>query len=173
LPTITGSDLPQTKTTIYTPATADSLLCQQANSEFNLKFEMASDLLIPFSSTPVESIAPTVSRLQSTFTSLKTHPLAYREEQLRKLYWGIKDNEQQLLQALKADLGKPYFEAMIAELYWICDEILYVLKNLRKWAADDKVDLPLLQRLIWSPRFRKEPMGTVLVIGYVLARAVS
>ncbi|CUS10471.1 unnamed protein product [Tuber aestivum] len=126
---------------------------------------MASHLLIPFISTPVETIAPTVSRLQSTFTSLKTHPLAYREEQLRKLYWGIKDNEHQLVQALKADLGKPYFEAMISEIDWIGAEILYVLKNLRKWAADDKVDLPFLHRLVLSPRIRKEPMGTVLVIG--------
>ncbi|PWW76619.1 ALDH-like protein [Tuber magnatum] len=127
---------------------------------------MASHLLIiPFSSTPVESIAPTVSRLQNSFTSLRTHPLAYREEQLRKLYWGIKDNEHRLIQALKADLGKPYFEAMIAEIDSVGAEILYVLKNLRKWAADDKVDLPFLHRLVLSPRIRKEPMGTVLVIG--------
>ncbi|CAZ86434.1 unnamed protein product [Tuber melanosporum] len=126
---------------------------------------MASDLLIPFSSTPVESIAPAVSRVQNTFTSLKTHPLAYREEQLRKLYWGVKDNEQRLIQSLNADLGKPYFEAVTVEIDWIGAEILYVLKNLRKWAADDKVDLPFLHRLVLSPRIRKEPMGAVLVIG--------
>ncbi|RPA98582.1 aldehyde dehydrogenase [Choiromyces venosus 120613-1] len=126
---------------------------------------MTSHLLIPFSSTPVESIAPTVSRLQNTFTSLKTHPFEYREEQLRKLYWGVKDNEQRLVQALKADLGKPYFEAMVTEVDWIGIEILYILKNLRKWAADDKMELPFLHRLVLSPCIRKEPMGTVLVIG--------
>jgi beta-apo-4'-carotenal oxygenase len=124
--------------------------------------------VVPFVPTPVESIAPTVSRLKDTFATLKTYPLSFREEQLRKLYWGIRDNEQGLVQALKADIGKPQTESMAAEIGWLLGDILYVLENLKRWAADESVEAPMLLRVLLSARVRKEPLGTVLVVGCVL-----
>lgn len=47
------------------------------------------------------------------------------------------------------------------------NDIVFVTKNLEKWAKDEKAkDIPLTNALM-SPRIRKDPLGCVLVIGYV------
>ncbi|KAL7271039.1 Hexadecenal dehydrogenase [Rhizina undulata] len=125
---------------------------------------MSNHLLAPFVSTPVDEIAPSVAQLRETFLSQKTLPLSFREEQLRKLYWGIKDNEQRLIAALKEDLRKPVHETYIAELVWCTADITYVLDNLKVWAKEETAPTSLLYKLM-SPRIRKDPLGTVLIIG--------
>lgn len=120
---------------------------------------------LPFTATPVDAIEPAVSRLNRSFNTLKSYPLAFREEQLGRLYWAIKDNEQQLYDALRADLGKPLLESFMTEIAWLLGDILTVMKNLKKWAADEPIEAPLSIRLTTFPRMRKEPLGTILIIG--------
>lgn len=116
--------------------------------------------------TLLENIAPVHERLVATQASGRTYPLEYRKIQLRKLYWAIRDNEHLAYKALKEDLGKPYFEAYMAEVGWMYKDILHALKNLDKWAAPEgATDLEMMFRVLMKARIRKEPMGTVLIIG--------
>lgn len=121
--------------------------------------------LPPFVETPVDEIPKLVARVRSGFFSHKTRPASYRLQQLRKLYWTIKDHEAEILEACQKDLGKGYFEAMLSEINWVENDIVFMQKNLEKWMRDEKpADIPLTNKLV-SPRIRKDPLGVVLVIG--------
>ncbi|KAI9780684.1 MAG: hypothetical protein M1839_006625 [Geoglossum umbratile] len=127
---------------------------------------MASPATIPvFSHTPIEAIPGIVTEARATFRSQKTKPLEYRLTQLRKLWWGLKDNEAALAEACKLDLGKPAHEAFMGEIMWCQNDIIYVCNNLKKWMADEKPPDIALKNAVVAPKVRKEPLGTVLVIG--------
>ncbi|KAI9823143.1 MAG: hypothetical protein M1832_002586 [Thelocarpon impressellum] len=119
----------------------------------------------PFVHTPVEKIQPLVDRTRRTFLAHKTKDVKYRLVQLRKLYWGLKDNEGALLEACRLDIGKQAFETFLTEINWVENDIVYTCNNLAGWAKDEKArDIPLTN-LIVSPKIRNEPLGAVLVIG--------
>jgi beta-apo-4'-carotenal oxygenase len=121
--------------------------------------------IAPFESTSIGSIQSTVNLCKTTFRSQKTKPIEYRLTQLRKLFWGIQDNSEALVEACKKDLGKPSFETYLSEIDWCKNDIMFVTKNLGKWVKDEKApDIPLTNSLL-NPHIRKEPLGTVLVIG--------
>jgi beta-apo-4'-carotenal oxygenase len=126
---------------------------------------MASVKIAPFEATAVDTVPGTVSTLKATFRSQKTKSLAYRLQQLRKLYWGLVDNEAAIVEACTQDLGKPTYETYISEIDWLKNDIVFVTKNLAKWMKDESPpDIPLTNSLL-NPRIRKEPLGTVLIIG--------
>jgi beta-apo-4'-carotenal oxygenase len=126
---------------------------------------MASINIAPFEATAVDSIPSTVNLCKTTFRTQKTKPLSYRLVQLRKLYWALDDNKDAIVEACKKDLGKPAFETALSELDWCKNDIVFVTKNLEKWMKDEAApDMPLTNKLL-SPRIKKEPLGTVLVIG--------
>lgn len=126
---------------------------------------MASTKIEPFEATTIDSIPNTVNLCRTTYQSQKTKPIAYRLLQLRKLYWGIVDNSEALVEACKQDLGKPSFETYLSEIDWCKNDIMFVTKNLAKWMKDEPApDIPLTNSLL-NPRIKKEPLGTVLIIG--------
>ncbi|EKG12154.1 Aldehyde dehydrogenase NAD(P)-dependent [Macrophomina phaseolina MS6] len=115
--------------------------------------------------TPIDTIPSTVNLLRTTFSTHKTRNVDFRLKQLRKLYWGLKDNEQLIIEACKKDLNKSSFETYMAEFGWVLNDIVFVQNNLEKWVKDEKApDIPLANKLL-APHIRKEPLGTVLVIG--------
>lgn len=124
-----------------------------------------SSPILPYEATEVERI-PTIVRLcKSTYRSQKTKPISYRLIQLRKLYWAISDHETQIIEACKLDLGKPAFETIVSDIDWCKNDIVFITRNLASWAKDEKApDIPFLNSPL-NPRIRKEPLGTVLVIG--------
>lgn len=123
------------------------------------------DDLPSFTATPVDDLRGIHDRVVSTFHAHKTRDLEYRLQQLRQLYWGIKDAEPALIEALKLDLNKSPLEAMMAEVGWVLQDILFICKNLAKWMKDEVAqDIPLMNKLM-KPRIRKDPLGAVLVIG--------
>ena len=121
--------------------------------------------LPPFVETPVEEISAKVDNLRKTFFSHKTRDLNFRIVQLRKLYYAISDFEAEILEACKKDLGKGFFEAMISEIKWCQNDIVFMTKNLEKWSKDEKPDDIGWSNKLVSPRIRKDPLGLVLVIG--------
>jgi beta-apo-4'-carotenal oxygenase len=126
---------------------------------------MPSIKTIPFEATPMESIPSTVNLCRTTFQAQKTKPIAYRLTQLRKLYWGISDYAEALVESCKQDLGKPMFETYLSEVDWCKNDIIFMCDNLAKWMKDEPApDIPLTNSLL-NPRIKKEPLGTVLVIG--------
>lgn len=125
----------------------------------------AAPLIAPFQATPIESLSTIVSGIKTTYRSQKTRPISYRIQQLRKLYWGLVDNTPALLESCKLDLKKSTFETQITEIEWVKNDIVFVTKNLEKWAKDEAApDMSFTNKLM-SPVIRKEPLGTVLVIG--------
>ena len=118
-----------------------------------------------FEATAVSQIPSIVNLSRTTYNSQKSKPIQYRLTQLRKLYWGIKDNEDALVEACTKDLGKPTYETYISEIDWCKNDIVFVTKNLEKWAKDESApDMALVNSLL-KPTIRKEPLGVVLVIG--------
>ncbi|CAD6505203.1 BgTH12-00697 [Blumeria graminis f. sp. triticale] len=126
---------------------------------------MAPFELPQFQSTAIESIPSTVARCRNTFRSQKTKPIEYRIHQLRNLYWGLTDYSDAIVKACKQDLGKPVYETYLTEIDWCKNDIIFVTENLKKWMKDEAAcDMPLSYSFV-RPRIRKEPLGTVLVIG--------
>ncbi|KAI9373829.1 Aldehyde/histidinol dehydrogenase [Aspergillus egyptiacus] len=115
--------------------------------------------------TPIEEIQERVARLKRTFLEHKTRDVEFRLVQLRKLYWAIKDHEQQIAEALRLDLNKPRFESEVAETIWLENDIVFISKNLHKWVKDEKAEDIDLTFKFMNPKIRKDPLGTVLVIG--------
>ncbi|KAL1310556.1 hypothetical protein AAFC00_000835 [Neodothiora populina] len=126
---------------------------------------MAETEIPSLSYTPVESIKGIHGTVNRTFLSHKTRPLSWRLTQLRKLWWGIKDNEEQLYEACKRDLGKSRYETYISEIGWVLNDIIFTCDNLEKWAKDEVApDIPLMMAAM-RPKIRKDPLGAVLVVG--------
>ena len=79
----------------------------------------------------------------------------------------VKDNATAIETACKLDLGKGVFESNLAELDFCTTTLLHAINNLRKWTKDEKApDVPL-DMMILRPKIRKDPLGTVLIIGSV------
>ena len=85
----------------------------------------------------------------------------------------IKDLEEEIVEACALDLNKPRFETEVAESGWLLNDIVFTTRNLHKWVKDEKApDIDLTYKFM-SPKIRKDPLGCVLVIGYVRSRARS
>lgn len=79
----------------------------------------------------------------------------------------IKDHEEEIVEACAQDLNKPRFESEIAESGWLLNDIVFTSRNLHKWVKDEKAPDIDLSFKFMNPKIRKDPLGCVLVIGYV------
>lgn len=113
--------------------------------------------------TDIASISGTVAKLRNTYSSRITRPLAWRRTQLKNMINMLEDNEAELLEALKVDLGKPMAEGFITDLAFVTGEIKLMLKNLTKWNSTEKVPTPLVAMPAKSVLI-PEPLGVVCVI---------
>ena len=73
------------------------------------------------------------------FRTNKTKDVNFRIEQLKKLKSIIKENEDRILEALKKDLNKSFFEGYESEIGIVYEEINYQIKHLRKWTRRKRV----------------------------------
>jgi len=94
----------------------------------------------------------------------KTYELHFRRTQLKKLKSLLKDYEDELLEALAQDFGKPAFEAYASEIGFLHEEINHLLKNLKSWARPKRMPSPLST---WPSRSYSipQPKGICLIIG--------
>jgi len=113
--------------------------------------------------TPDLDAPALVARLRSTFESGRTRPLAWRREQLNRMKAMLVEREQDLLDALAADLGKPRAEAWATDIGFVIAEIDYVLRRLRRWTRPQRVRAPLVTKPSRA-RIVRDPLGVVLVI---------
>jgi len=128
---------------------------------------MASITFPEFQATAVETIPKLASAARGQFRTHKTKKLQWRQVQLRKLYWALEDYKPQLVAALASDLRKSKFEALLTEVDWVKKDCLYMLDHLENFAKDQKLgapDVPITFSMM-KFRVRKEPLGTVLIIG--------
>lgn len=112
----------------------------------------------------MSKILETYNKQKEFFKKGKTLDIEYRLDALRKLKKVIKDNEEEILEALRKDLGKSDFEGYTTEVSLVYEEINIALKKLKSWAKNKRVKSPLA--LFPAKSYIKyEPYGTVLIIG--------
>jgi beta-apo-4'-carotenal oxygenase len=119
----------------------------------------------PLEFTSVEEVAKKSATARGAFYDSKTRSPDFRKLQLRKLYWAIHDNQDRIHEALARDFGKPSYEAYLTESSWMMGDILFTLKNIDKWLKDESAPDIALPFKPLSPKIRKDPMGTVLIVG--------
>ena len=93
--------------------------------------------------TPLAEIAPKVAAARAAFAAGTTRPQAWRRATLERLRDLVQEREEQLLDALAADFGKPRFESWTTELGYVTSEINHTLAHLSAWMKPDRVGTPL------------------------------
>lgn len=105
-----------------------------------------------------------VSRLRATFASGRTRPLAWRKQQLGALHDMLTAHEDELVDALHADLGRPRVEALMADIGHTRAELRYMRRHVERWARPRRIrKLPLAVGPS-SAYVVPEPVGVALVI---------
>lgn len=127
---------------------------------------MANHSVSSSTSTFVSSMdfSQLTAKLRTEFANGRTQSLEYRREQLRKLYDFLNDNQKLIIDALKQDLRKPWFETIMVEIDFVLNEIRGTLQNIEQYVSRQSVSksIPTLfdEAFVW-----KEPYGLVLIIG--------
>lgn len=112
----------------------------------------------------MSSIAQQFEESKNFFKTHKTKDIKFRKQQLKLLSKSIKNHENELLEALKHDLGKSAVEAYATEIGITLKSIKMARKELKNWAKTKQVDTPIF--MFPSKSYIKpEPYGTVLIIG--------
>jgi aldehyde dehydrogenase (NAD+) len=101
--------------------------------------------------------------MREYYESGVTKPLSFRKEQLQKLSNAIVNYEQEIYDALYADLKKSKEESWVTEIGILLAEIRFTLKHLEQWMKPEKVKTNLLN-FPSSSFIYKEPLGVVLII---------
>lgn len=104
-----------------------------------------------------------VASLRGTFDEGLTRPVEWRREELRAMQRMLREGEDELLEALHADLGKPAVEARLTDLSMVDAEIGVMLRNLGRWTRPEHVGVPAVQQPGHATVVR-EPLGVALVI---------
>jgi aldehyde dehydrogenase (NAD+) len=105
-----------------------------------------------------------LNAMRSYFNSGATKSYHFRKDQLKKLKRSILDHEDDLYNALYADLKKSKEEVWVTETGMVISEINVAIAHLKNWMADERVSTNLLN-LPSSSHILKEPLGVVLIIG--------
>lgn len=105
-----------------------------------------------------------LEKMRQYFDSGITKSYAFRKEQLQKLKQSILAHEQDLYDALYADLKKSPEETWVTETGMVISELNAAIKDLKSWMEPEKVATNLLN-LPSGSKVLKEPLGVVLIIG--------
>lgn len=102
--------------------------------------------------------------LQATFATERTFSLSWRAAQLSALERMMSECEQEIMDALKSDLGKHPQEAWTTEISYVGSDAAYCRKRLKRWTRTRRVRTPMLGQpgKSW---LQPEPLGVVLIIG--------
>ena len=111
----------------------------------------------------MEGVEHIVKAQRRFFWKGKTLNIEFRKRQLRRLAGAIKAHEKELLEALKADLNKPSFEAYGTEIGMVLSEIRLVLRKVHSWSEETRVPASLVN-VPSSGRVLPEPYGVTLII---------
>jgi len=98
------------------------------------------------------------------FDAGNTHEYSFRIKQLKTLKRAIQAHEQEVLDALYADMHKPAVEAFSSEVGILYEELNFTIKHLHRWMRPVRVSTPLVLHPS-SSRIYSEPLGVVLIIG--------
>ena len=102
-------------------------------------------------------------RFRDVFRRGVTRPLNWRRRQLQQMRRMLVEHEDEFLDALATDLGKPRIEGYLTDVGFVLNEIDDMVKNLGKWNERVRVTSPMVTQPSRS-FLQPEPLGVVLVI---------
>jgi len=111
----------------------------------------------------IENISKKYEKQKKFFNSGTSKSIKYRINSLKKLKKNISLNENDIINALKSDLGKSETETFFSEIALIYIEINLALKNIKRWSKKRKVSSSLINFLS-SDYIIPEPYGVTLNI---------
>lgn len=111
-----------------------------------------------------ERIRETVERQRVWFRKGETLPVKWRIEQLRKLKASVKAHEEEIISALRSDLGRSAFEAFLCDIGPFIVETDETIAGLRRWARPERHFSGLMCFPSTLTKVFKMPYGTVLII---------
>lgn len=89
-----------------------------------------------------QAIQALLEQQRAHFFSGRTLPVQARIQALDRLEQAILDHEEDLYQALQADLGKSRMEAFLCEISLTLSELRYVRRHVRRWARKSRSSPP-------------------------------
>lgn len=111
----------------------------------------------------VKDIDAVLASQRSYFQSGATLPVSFRIEMLKRLYQAVRKYEDEITEALTADLGKSEFEGFMCESGLVLTEISYMIRHVRALAREHRVRTPLSQ--FASRSYTKAaPYGNTLIM---------
>ena len=109
-----------------------------------------------------KSIKEILEKQRAFFRTGVTRSVSFRKEALDRLAGVIREEEESIFAALKADLGKEEFESRSTETNMVLEEIHHMLKNVKRYAKPKRVGVSLLN-VPASGRIVPEPYGVALI----------
>ncbi|KAG5114800.1 hypothetical protein JHK82_038069 [Glycine max] len=110
-----------------------------------------------------EALGRDLENVRKYYGSGKTKEASWRESQLKGLHNFLVEKEEEILRALKHDLGKHYVEAFRDEVGTLMKTLNLASKSLKNWMAGKEAKLPRIA-LLSSAEIVPEPLGLVLII---------
>lgn len=110
-----------------------------------------------------QEIQTILEKQRNYFATGATLPISARISALKKLQSYIKEHEQEISNALAADLGKSKFEGYMCEIGLVLGEISYMIKHTKKFARNEK-KLSCPANYVASSFIKKSPYGAVLIM---------
>ena len=108
--------------------------------------------------------AEQLSKLRTVFRSGKPKTHAWRISQLKAMKRLLTENEGAIKEAMAADLGRGYFEAVGLEIVPMMMEIDHAIQHLEGWMKPVYTPVPAMIEPAVS-EYVYEPYGVVLIIG--------
>ncbi|XP_053967054.1 aldehyde dehydrogenase, dimeric NADP-preferring isoform X1 [Anastrepha ludens] len=105
-----------------------------------------------------------VQRCRTAFASGKTKDVNFRRKQLENLLKMYENHENEMINALDADLRRPKQESLIVETEFLKNDIKHILYNLNDWVKPETPERSLVN-LLDDVQIFNDPYGVVLVIG--------
>lgn len=94
----------------------------------------------------------------------KTRPYEFRKKNILGIKQLLIDKEDEICAAMKQDLGRSKYEAVVFEITVLKVDIDNILKNLKSWMEPKPVATPVAM-LPGSSYIESLPYGVALVIG--------
>lgn len=110
-----------------------------------------------------EQIKDIVEKQRDFFASGATLSISYRLEALNRLRLSMNNHKDEIMAALKADLGKSEQEAFMCEYGLSLSELTYMEKHIKKYAKNRRATTPLTN-FAGISYVKPVPYGTVLVM---------
>ena len=110
-----------------------------------------------------QEIQALLEKQRTYYRSGATIPIKFRIEQLKKLYTTVEKYQDEIIDALKSDLGKSHYEGFLCESGLVLTEISYMINHTKKFAKRKRVATPLAQFCSHSYK-QPVPYGNTLIM---------